>query len=811
MNSKYFLLAFAFFSLVLLSGLGSSAECTNTIGSAGCTVSNNLTLTQGIYSFNISSSQVININGTGVTFDCNGATIFGNFTTGSFQGIYTAKGNNTIKNCIVYGYPRAFRTDVGADGLTLFNNTLGNSTSQNLLLFTNTVAYSYLNISNNVFSDSNASAGYLVGTNITHSIFINNRFTSSLAREGITLTAKNNNVSISDNIFIGNNPAIRLDSTTNSLVNNNTFYNISLNGIRSSVTSMNITLKNNSFYNVGYPFSLQNLNNSNITGNFISNGSLVTCLNNCNFLNILNNNLTFALRNEYTNQFVNNTNILFSNNYIFNQDNKGLLVQERAINLNITSNRFINASKSATDSSPFIYFLRTTSSLNNNIEYNFLNGSSNLLVLTNTSNISTKHNVLTNTRGNGDSYNNGFLVNNANNIDLINNSLSNIGCAGMLLTRVNGARLINNTIIAGGLDYNLNEGVNCAYEAIGAIFVVELWKTWLQDDFSGDDSANITLVSQYKSNNITISNNDISGFPLLFKSQGTTNLTHDITNYWFRSYQTPTYLVDRSDLYISNDWNNITTTRNDTNAQTYEVYVRNILGEGRAGSTSTIKMQFEFFREYSWFKNVNQTNNYTTALFNLTNALIYFNNGSVACTDLSTCDDNINITLTPQNYSYVLDNFNLTEGVTRQFSPLSISGSSTSKTITSSLSQAITATVVVNVGSCSFDATYEGNGVEQESCGGGITTFTLTDIPAGTSELSLVYLDIDCSSNTGASIILILIFSALAIVALTFILVMKFKEGELDVKVLIIVFIAIIVGLVLFTQIAQLTGSVCSA
>lgn len=143
-------------------------------------------------------------------------------------------------------------------------------------------------------------------------------------------------------------------------------------------------------------------------------------------------------------------------------------------------------------------------------------------------------------------------------------------------------------------------------------------------------------------------------------------------------------------------------------------------------------------------------------------------------------------------------------------SGLSISGTSTSKTITSQLSQSVNASVIVNVGSCSFTANYNGNGVNEDSCSDNIATFTLTNIPAGASQLTLSYLDINCSSNTGASIIIILVFSALAIVALTFIIVLKFKEGELDVKLLIIVFIAIIVGLVLFTQVAQLTGGVCN-
>lgn len=235
-----------------------------------------------------------------------------------------------------------------------------------------------------------------------------------------------------------------------------------------------------------------------------------------------------------------------------------------------------------------------------------------------------------------------------------------------------------------------------------------------------------------------------------------------------------------------------------------------VILESSSGTNRPSYLEYDNEYRTSLFLNQSGAGNSTFNLYSLTNSLIYFSNGSVACSDIATCDNNINITLTPNNYSYVLDNFNLTEGVTRQFSPLSISGTSTSKTITSSLSDSITATVVVNVAQCSFSATYQGNGVNEDSCSDNVATFTLTDIPAGASELALQYLDINCSSNTGASIIIILVFCALAIVSLTFIIVVKFREGELDVKLLIIVFIAIIVGLVLFTQVAQITGGVCN-
>lgn len=73
------------------------------------------------------------------------------------------------------------------------------------------------------------------------------------------------------------------------------------------------------------------------------------------------------------------------------------------------------------------------------------------------------------------------------------------------------------------------------------------------------------------------------------------------------------------------------------------------------------------------FKNINDTNNGQIHFFNLTNALVYSSNGSVAgSTTISNNDGNINISFSPNNYSYVLNDFSLTTA-SRVNSPLWIS------------------------------------------------------------------------------------------------------------------------------------------
>lgn len=68
--------------------------------------------------------------------------------------------------------------------------------------------------------------------------------------------------------------------------------------------------------------------------------------------------------------------------------------------------------------------------------------------------------------------------------------------------------------------------------------------------------------------------------------------------------------------------------------------------------------------------NTNATNTYTVYLYNITDALIYYSNWSVTCISTGTCDDNINFTLGPGNYTYILNNFNVTYGSGRTLSPI---------------------------------------------------------------------------------------------------------------------------------------------
>ncbi|GAI75132.1 unnamed protein product, partial [marine sediment metagenome] len=154
-------------------------------------------------------------------------------------------------------------------------------------------------------------------------------------------------------------------------------------------------------------------------------------------------------------------------------------------------------------------------------------------------------------------------------------------------------------------------------------------------------------------------------------------------------------------------------------------------------------IRFNISNNYEYYKNYNSTQTYGFSKYNLTNALIYFSNGSVACSDISTCDNNINITLTPNNASYVLDNFNLTEGVSRTNSPITLTGNNNQKSVGSTLTEGIKVATKINIQNCDIDyifaigKTYSPSYWTCDSSAN-VLTFNL-DIPAGGTTLTIDY------------------------------------------------------------------------
>jgi lysophospholipase L1-like esterase len=98
----------------------------------------------------------------------------------------------------------------------------------------------------------------------------------------------------------------------------------------------------------------------------------------------------------------------------------------------------------------------------------------------------------------------------------------------------------------------------------------------------------------------------------------------------------------------------------------------------------------------------------------MNSALIYNTNGSVYCSNTPSCTGNGSYSLANFSITYALNNFNASEFVTRNSTPIwySLSNSSTKK-IASNLTQTINATIVFNVTSCGSIARINENSSQQ--------------------------------------------------------------------------------------------------
>lgn len=827
MNSKKIIFGLVFLGIIVLfSGIGSAVEC-GAIPTNNCTVSVSTTFNTDTYFLNGSTATntgAININGSNLELNCNSSTFIGNFTTNGYFIYSSARQNLTIRNCISNSYYRHYQLS------SLKNVTVNNVTqynASNLGIDLSTVSNSSIINSRFVstFPYSNDTSGRILfeGTNldvnITNNFFYNDNTGSSIfIRLSSTGTSR---INIEGNNFtstgsLSQTPtAIRLDTLNNyTLIRNNTFNG--LIGMRALSGARHITLTNNRYFG-GYNFirtaNVTNLSAENNTitgGRFIYAGTQGTT------------ETDFIIRNNFIGNVTLNSagGDLISSMYFFNN----------IINFLIDNNRFYNVTGTGSIAGNFLYF-DTANLTSVNVSNNIFNYSSLALGGKSTSSTNT-FNIINNTFANGvgnyDSYSNGILTQDFNLMNIDSNRFEDY-CGAIILHNNSNSNITNN-IFSTSLSSLKDKGINCGFEPVTAIGLQEYWKGWTPVD-QGASAGNIGNTTLRKSQNITILNNNFSGYPIKLREQGGINIIHDLTNYWLRTFQTPVYLYDIENMFLDNNFNNATTVTNQSSGQSYNVEISEIIGNNFRGSTGSGRTSvFTINQNYLLFQSFNVSGTQHN-IYNLSNLLAFNQNGTVYCTTISNCDQ-VNITgLVYGHNSTVLNNFNLTEGVTRQFSPLSISGSTTSKTITSQLSQAITATVVVNV-DCEVIGTarYRGDAVTEEDCTNDQATFILTDIPTGESILSLelnqAIIDIcaesditftDAAGIAGLILVIILVGGAVAMMLLSFtgvggIDLGRFKPAELTLTELI--WGIVIVGLtflILATMAFVIGGSYCPA
>lgn len=571
---------------------------------------------------------------------------------------------------------------------------------------------------------------------------------------------------------------------------NNSISNIYAYGIYINGKSYNNLIDSNYFYNTSQTFVYSGNENGgasflNISNNYMNfstfygSFSVMIKLSNISNFNIFNNNMYNATGMSMIglNNYINGS---IYNNYL-NYNDRGIDLQDSGLNLEVYNNT-INNSFLHTD----VYDVAIASQ--------GLRGSKTI-----------RH----------------------NNLNIYNNTLINFGCIGIKLRDVNGY-IIKNNILFQDLSYLLSQNYNCNNEPMTGIMIEQAYKGFVPSgSISGD---NYTITQNHTSNNGTVTGNLFSGVNVLLRTQGATNFTTDLdsSNSWIKYFRNIWSFGDEI-MYISNYYQNVSRLYTQSN------YVIGF----QSGATGRFTFNISFIREqYDYFININ-TSSRDLIVFNLTSALL--TNSTSLCngsTGLVTGD--VNITLNPNEACWVLDDFNVTEGISREYSPIWFSSSTaTSKHVASNLTDTINTTVVLSVNSCTYigKITYTSNSgnTTREYNHGDYTCsnnkVTLLNIPiepaTSSNEFTINYnqgLQSTCSESTstfsGASgivgMILTIVFISVVLGAflLSFsgIIDMDFNVKEIDWKMLVTGVIVVGVTFLLLATMVYLIGDkVCVA
>lgn len=455
------------------------------------------------------------------------------------------------------------------------------------------------------------------------------------------------------NTFLNNSP---ISFTVNGLnnLNNLTIDNLTLLNSNSGLKSVRfLNLTNSNFLNSS--ITLTNITNANIISTISSGNGVIFSYN-------------FNVLGEYTN------NTYFYNN-LMNNTQYGIILHNEISNSIIYLNNF-----SGVD-----YGIGSIAGLNCNVSRNIERGIGQ----------NYENNIIF------DGYWSGIrVINSTGNCYIEDNSFSQL-INGIQIQKANNIFIRRNNFSS--IPYNLRQQTiagspqtpwNNQTSPMCTINLEPLFHSWLGGGLENGRN-NITDYRYFSVINATIIDNIFDGNEQCFiKSQNVNNLTHNLNDYYIKDIHFPTLFYDRQTYYINNSYNYLRWSNNQSEGDL--VFFNYIQGNKLHGGA-------KIYKTYKYLINLNDTLTFTDAEYNLTNALIYFSNNSVACSNINSCDGNINITLSPNNYSYVLDNFNLTEGISRQNSPLwfaqtSLTAQGKTWNIASNITSIQNVTTILNTG-----------------------------------------------------------------------------------------------------------------
>lgn len=742
MKSKFILIAF--FVFVFLIGIGSAVECNADLSQGGdsCTVSSSLTLNRSyVVNMNGTSTGAIVINAHNIVFDCNNTQIYGNGTI-NLKGLQdNGKSNVTIQNCFFNNYQVGLRATGNPINVSFINITTNATTSSGIEMTANNSLIS--NFIGTYATGTNSRGIYIDGN---YNLITNSRFDNTNSYDGISL--QGNWINITNSYFNTNYTqyAIRGNSGTFQYIGGNTFNNSVVR-----VRALNSIIEYNQFRDKPY-----------VSGSYLDALDLDSSLSNNSIVRF--NNFTNGAVRLFIESPV-NVSVLY--NYFYNTTGRGAIRISTQQNTLVRNNVF-NYSDIG------VLIQGDNSWIDNNTFYDSFNGFDiygvDIYVL-------------------GSRYTNSPFVQRFN-TTISNNKHYNFDKAGILLRNAINVNISNEYMYVNSTYVSLNRkqgGGN--YDATAGIFAQEIFEQYVEVGTQLNDS--YAGVSQGYSANVSISNVSINGIPVLLRTQGIQGLSFDnsINNCWFRSFQLP-YLLDRDDFYLSCNYNQLIGINQSGS----------ILSQIYQGISNNESLLYSFTNgQYDYYKNIRtdgmafqvNINNKTSAL--LTNGTSLCN-GSSSNLNLNT--GQVNVTLNPSGFCYVLDDYKLIEGSTREYEPFTISG----LIVTSALTNTIT-NVPIQLTSYDCHHFVEVTGYSA-SCSGDVITITDFPLSFGTNTIPLRMNEDSCQSGfdiIGSAVIMIPLIIILSMLGLLF----AYRQGMLS-NINIQQFVAISGTIVLFCMILGL-------
>lgn len=250
-----------------------------------------------------------------------------------------------------------------------------------------------------------------------------------------------------------------------------------------------------------------------------------------------------------------------------------------------------------------------------------------------------------------DSYYIGLRAVNNSNLYVKGNNFTNIPTVGALFVGNRNLTISDNYFQMMTFQERIDAQTNDGYEPQCVIQATKRYKGY--EERFGNDNVTIT-------NNVMVAND-----ACYLDLENVTNLQTDLTNYWYRSFTTNVSYSGKYEFYVPIENDNVSRY---SSAQGY----RNDFRISNSSGDTSADFQYNIFKDYSYFKNLNQ--NGVGGIFlnvsSLNDALAYNENLSIyGSANIEQNDNEINFVLFPSNGTFVLDDYNWTLGVTRMNDP----------------------------------------------------------------------------------------------------------------------------------------------